>query len=137
MVVFFTKNNEKTYPKGRTLLQMYRVVPQTKRGNYNMCPSMVYCSSFGQCIHLGEISVLGLLMKRSPNCLQYHAIFECDQLIFFRISWQLFFLSNENTTISTANVQSQECQGFCNYLKYELIVKYLKSLDLSFLSHLL
>jgi len=33
MVVFFTKNNENTYSKGRSLMQMYRVVPQTKRGN--------------------------------------------------------------------------------------------------------
>jgi len=31
LVVF--KNNEITYPKGRALMQMYRVVPQTKRGN--------------------------------------------------------------------------------------------------------
>ena len=27
MVVFFVKSNENTYPKGRTLTQMYRVVP--------------------------------------------------------------------------------------------------------------
>jgi len=33
MEVFYTNNNEKTYPKGRVLMQMYRVVPQTKRGN--------------------------------------------------------------------------------------------------------
>ena len=33
MVVFFVKNNENTYPKGRALMQMYRVVPITKRGN--------------------------------------------------------------------------------------------------------
>jgi len=33
MVVFFPKNNENTYPKGRALMQMYRVVIQTKRGN--------------------------------------------------------------------------------------------------------
>jgi len=33
IAVFFTKNNENTYPKGRALMQMYRVVPQTKRGN--------------------------------------------------------------------------------------------------------
>jgi len=30
---FFTKNNEKIYPKGRALMQMYVVVPQTKRWN--------------------------------------------------------------------------------------------------------
>ena len=34
MVVFFVKNNENTYPKGRALMQMYRVVPITKRGNW-------------------------------------------------------------------------------------------------------
>ena len=33
VVVIFTKNIENTYPKGRALMQMYRVVPQTKRGN--------------------------------------------------------------------------------------------------------
>jgi len=32
MVVFFLKINENTYPKVRELMQMYRVVPQTKRG---------------------------------------------------------------------------------------------------------
>jgi len=34
MVVFFVKSNENTYPKGKTLMQMYRVVPRTKRGNW-------------------------------------------------------------------------------------------------------
>jgi len=33
MVVFFVKSNENTNPKGRALMQMYRVVPQMKRGN--------------------------------------------------------------------------------------------------------
>ena len=33
MVVFFVKSNENTYPKGKTLMQMYRVVPRTKGGN--------------------------------------------------------------------------------------------------------
>ena len=33
MVVFFVKSNENTYPKGRALMQMYRVVSITKRGN--------------------------------------------------------------------------------------------------------
>jgi len=33
MEVFFFKNNKNTYPKGRALKQMYRVVPQTKSGN--------------------------------------------------------------------------------------------------------
>ena len=32
-VVFFVKSNENTYPKGRVLMQMYRVVRVTKRGN--------------------------------------------------------------------------------------------------------
>ena len=31
IVVFFTKNNENMYPKGRALMPMYIVVPQTKR----------------------------------------------------------------------------------------------------------
>jgi len=34
MVVFFVKSNENTYPKGRALMQMYRVVPITKRWNW-------------------------------------------------------------------------------------------------------
>jgi len=33
IVVFFVKSKEDTYPKGRLLMQMYRVVPITKRGN--------------------------------------------------------------------------------------------------------
>jgi len=33
MVVFFVKSKENTYPKGRALIQMYGVVPITKRGN--------------------------------------------------------------------------------------------------------
>jgi len=33
MVVFFVKSNENTYTKGRALIQMYRVVSITKRGN--------------------------------------------------------------------------------------------------------
>ena len=34
MVVFLIKYDENTYPKGRAILRMYRVVPQTtKRGN--------------------------------------------------------------------------------------------------------
>jgi len=33
MVVFFSKYNENTFPKGRALMQMYRDVPQTKRVN--------------------------------------------------------------------------------------------------------
>jgi len=33
MVVFLEKNNENTYPKERALVQTYRVVLITKRGN--------------------------------------------------------------------------------------------------------
>ena len=33
MVVFFVKSNENTYTKGRALMQIYRVVPNEKRGN--------------------------------------------------------------------------------------------------------
>ena len=33
MVVFFVKSNENTYPKGRALMQTYRVVPITKVEN--------------------------------------------------------------------------------------------------------
>ena len=33
MVVFAIKCNENNNPKGRALMQMYRVVPKTKRGN--------------------------------------------------------------------------------------------------------
>ena len=31
MVVFFTNNNDNTFPKGRALMQNYRIVPKTKR----------------------------------------------------------------------------------------------------------
>ena len=34
MVVFYVISNENTYPKGRDLKQMYRVVPITKRGKF-------------------------------------------------------------------------------------------------------
>jgi len=33
MVVFFVKSNENTHTKGRALMQLYRVVPITERGN--------------------------------------------------------------------------------------------------------
>ena len=33
IVVFFVISNENTYPKGRALMQMYRVVPIMKRRN--------------------------------------------------------------------------------------------------------
>ena len=36
MIVLFVKSNENTYPKGGALMQMYRVVPLTKRGNCNV-----------------------------------------------------------------------------------------------------
>jgi len=36
MVVFFVKSNKNTYSKGRSLVQMYRVVPITKRGNWSV-----------------------------------------------------------------------------------------------------
>jgi len=32
MAVFFVKSNENTYPKGRALMQIYRAVHKTKRG---------------------------------------------------------------------------------------------------------
>jgi len=34
-VVSFFKNNENTYPKGRALIQMCRVILQTKSWNFN------------------------------------------------------------------------------------------------------
>ena len=34
MVVSFVKSNENSYQKGRALMQMYRVVPKTKRRNW-------------------------------------------------------------------------------------------------------
>jgi len=33
MVVFFVKSKGNTYPKGRAFMQMFKVVPLTKRGN--------------------------------------------------------------------------------------------------------
>jgi len=32
-IKLYLPNTPNTYPKGRALIQMYRVVPQTKRGN--------------------------------------------------------------------------------------------------------
>ena len=34
LVVFYVKNNVNTYPKGRALMGMYRIVRQTKSGNF-------------------------------------------------------------------------------------------------------
>jgi len=36
MVVVYVKSDENTYPKGRALTQMYRVVPQTIRGKHSV-----------------------------------------------------------------------------------------------------
>jgi len=33
MEVVFVKSKENTYPKWKSLMQMYRIVPKTKRGN--------------------------------------------------------------------------------------------------------
>jgi len=49
MVVFFVKRNENTYPNGRALMQMYRVVPLTKIGNCHLWASAsVSVTSYGQ-----------------------------------------------------------------------------------------
>ena len=32
IAVFFVGSNENTYPKGKALMQIYKFVPQTKRG---------------------------------------------------------------------------------------------------------
>jgi len=39
MVVFFVKSNENTYPNGRALMQMYKVVLITNRGNTRLLNS--------------------------------------------------------------------------------------------------
>jgi len=37
MVVFFVKSNKNSYPQARVLdIQMYKVVPKTKRGNCHL-----------------------------------------------------------------------------------------------------
>ena len=36
MIAFYVKRNENIYPKGRALMKMYRVVPQTKRERINI-----------------------------------------------------------------------------------------------------
>ena len=47
MVVFFVKSNSNTYPKERALMQMYRVVPITKRGNVDETVySIIYRTAF-------------------------------------------------------------------------------------------
>jgi len=51
MVVFFVKSNENTYPKGRALMYMYRVVPIPKRGNTNSIQLYTYAINKGLYIH--------------------------------------------------------------------------------------
>jgi len=43
MVVFLVKINKNTYPKGRALVQIYRVVPITKRGNWQLSCFLCRC----------------------------------------------------------------------------------------------
>ena len=45
MAVFFVKSNKNTYPKWRALMQMYRVVPITKRGNILIDGAQVVASN--------------------------------------------------------------------------------------------
>jgi len=47
IVVFFTQDNENTYPKGRVLVQMYRVVPQTKTDNSVLWVFCIVSAVFG------------------------------------------------------------------------------------------
>ena len=47
MVVFFVESNENTYPKGRALVQIYRVVPITKRWNNDSEISLLSSATFG------------------------------------------------------------------------------------------
>ena len=46
MVAYFVKSNENSYPKGRALMQMYRVVPITKRRS---CKYMCFCVLYFRC----------------------------------------------------------------------------------------
>jgi len=46
IVIFIVKSIENTYPKGRALMQLYRVVPITKRGNILQ---LVLTAAFSSC----------------------------------------------------------------------------------------
>ena len=61
MAVFFVKSNENTYPKGRALMQMYRVVPITKRENWN-----------DVCNHIGMKSAILYLNDICNRILEWH-----------------------------------------------------------------
>ena len=42
MEVFFVKSKENAYPKGRTLVKMYRVVPVTKKNLRSECQRVLF-----------------------------------------------------------------------------------------------
>jgi len=46
MVVSFVKSNENTYPKGRALMQLNRVVPIRNRGNWLSILLLLYDSVY-------------------------------------------------------------------------------------------
>jgi len=67
IVVFFSKYDGNTYQKGRAILQMYRVVPQTKRENIgpvkiSSLNAKHFCSNCYS-IHLLFISLLGFSVR--------------------------------------------------------------------------
>ena len=78
-VVLFAKSNDNTYPKGRALMQMYRVVLITKRGNKTLAIqfSCTCCYMYKmrhtceQCIPLGPsymyYTVVGDLIHDVPR----------------------------------------------------------------------
>ena len=47
MAGFFIKSNENTYTNGRALMQMYRVVPQSKRRNSQCKPLLLFSDNIG------------------------------------------------------------------------------------------
>ena len=58
MMVFFAKSNENTYPKGRALMQICRVVPITKRVNTRPRDWSRYVSGIKQSVFKTNSTIL-------------------------------------------------------------------------------
>ena len=61
-----TVNMEETHPKGRALMQMYRVIPQTKRGNKGDV-----CGVGVEVVNWSHQTFYGHLTSQQKQC-QYH-----------------------------------------------------------------
>jgi len=71
MAFFLVKSNENTYPKGRALVQMYRVVPITKRGDKVILISRSHCAN-----KTGE-----LVCSTVVHCFRWQLVFSCTLVL--------------------------------------------------------